>query len=94
MEGLKILSARYKGGYCIEIDFSDGEKKIVDFGPFLRLSKHPEIRKYLRVEEFKKFKVVEGDLDWNDFDLTFPIWDLYQNKILKNGNKEKDQQAS
>jgi len=43
--------------------------------------------------EEPKFQVVEGDLDWNDFDLTFPIWDLYQNQLMKRASKG-DQEAS
>ncbi len=87
-----IKKAIYKSDYKIEIEFSDGKVHVVDFGPFLKSAKHPEIQKYLELEEFKQFQVVDGDLDWKDFDLTFPIWDLYTGKISKDG--EEDQEAS
>jgi hypothetical protein len=80
---VKITKATYSGGYTIDLSFSDGKKNQVNFQPFLEASSHPEIRKYLDVELFKAFSVVDGDLDWNDFDLVFPVFDLYSNKILK-----------
>jgi hypothetical protein len=80
---VKITKATYIGGYKIELSFTDGKKNEVNFQPFLEASSHPEVRKYLDVELFKTFSVVDGDLDWNDFDLVFPIFDLYSNKILK-----------
>lgn len=43
----------------------------------------PTIRKYLSEEQFKDFKIKDGNLDWNDFDMCFPIADLYRNSILK-----------
>ncbi len=32
---------------------------------------------------FKGFEIIDGNLDWNNFDLCFPIMDLYQNEIIK-----------
>ena len=67
--------------------------QVVDFGPFLKNSKHPEIKKYLELEKFKGFQIVDGDLDWDDFELTFPIWDLYTDNIFKN-SKDRGLEAS
>ncbi|MCX6583441.1 MAG: hypothetical protein NT166_24965 [Candidatus Aminicenantes bacterium] len=33
---------------------------------------------------FKKFKIEYGDLIWNDYEMCFPIMDLYENNILRN----------
>jgi hypothetical protein len=44
-------------------------------------SLNPLIRKYLDLNEFKKFELDNGDLQWNDYDLCFPIADLYENCI-------------
>lgn len=76
-----IVKAEYLADHKIEISFQDGKKQIVDFGPFITTSNNPEIKKYLNVELFKLFTVVDGDLNWNDYDLIFPIYDLYTNKI-------------
>lgn len=88
MSDIRINRADYINEYKLELEFNDGKIQVVDFAPFLNSSKHPEIREYLDVEKFKQFSIVDGDLDWGDFDLTFPIWDLYNNKILKSWNEE------
>lgn len=93
MNDLSIVKASYISEYKIELEFSDGKTQVVDFAPFLKSSRHPGIRIYLDLDAFKGFQVVDGDLDWNDFDLTFPIWDLYTNKILKSASGE-EQEAS
>ncbi|MCK5074485.1 MAG: DUF2442 domain-containing protein [Bacteriovoracaceae bacterium] len=81
-----ISKAEYIAPYKIKINFKDGTKQIVDFDPFLSKSKNPEIKKYLDVDLFKTFKIIDGDLNWNDFDLIFPIYDLYTNQICKHSN--------
>lgn len=78
---LKIESAKHIGGHRLMITFSDGKEQAVDFGHFLENSQHPEIKKYLNPGAFKKFTLENGDLMWGDFDLIFPIIDLYENKL-------------
>ena len=77
----EITHAQYLKGYEIKLTFSDGVEVVVDFEQFLSSSQHQEIRKYLDLEEFKKFQVRDGDLDWNDFDLCFPLADLHEGKV-------------
>ncbi|HEY3875960.1 MAG TPA: hypothetical protein VGM92_10820, partial [Candidatus Kapabacteria bacterium] len=48
---------------------------------FLRDSTHPDVKKYLDVRNFKAYHIEYGDLMWGDFDLIFPIIELYQGKI-------------
>lgn len=74
---LDIVEARWLGGYRIALAFSDGLKRTIDFGPFLNKSGHPDIRKYLDPQQFKKFTIESGDLVWNDYELCFPLGDLY-----------------
>jgi len=57
------------------------KERIVDFGPFLQKSLNPMIRKYLKLDNFKNFTVEYGDLFWHDYDLCFPIADLYDGRI-------------
>lgn len=78
---LEVLKATWIQDYLLEISFSDGKIQKVDFAQFLKNSKHPEIQKYLNLELFKKFEIKDGNLIWNDFDLIFPISDLYSAKI-------------
>ena len=76
-----VQSAEYIKDYKVRLHFSDGQKRIVDFGPFLHNSLNPMIRKYLNIDEFKGFSIKNGDLFWNDYDLCFPVGDLYEGQI-------------
>jgi len=68
-------------GYVLRIFFSDGTTREMDFCPFLKSSTNPMIRKYLDLGLFQDFTVQNGDLFWNDYDLCFPVADLYENTI-------------
>ena len=81
LQQLTIDSAKYLSDYAIRIKFSDGNEKLVDFKPFLSKSIHPSIKKYLDENLFSNFSLTDGNLNWNDYDLIFPISDLYNGKI-------------
>jgi len=76
-----IKEVRYLGDYNLSLLFNDGIQQTIDFYPFLSNSLNPLIKKYLDINEFKKFKLDAGDIEWNDYDLCFPIADLYENNI-------------
>ncbi len=78
---IQVKSAKFIGDFAIRVTFSDDSKKLIDFKPFLENSFHPSIRKYLDESKFKEFKIVGGNLNWNDYDLIFPVEDLYSGKI-------------
>ena len=78
---LKIDSAKYLSDYAIRIKFNDGNERLIDFKPFLSKSLHPSIKKYLDENRFSSFSLTDGNLNWNDYDLIFPISDLYNGKI-------------
>lgn len=78
---LKIDSAKYLSDYAIRIKFSDGNEKLVDFKPYLSKSLHPSIKKYFDENKFSNFSLTDGNLNWNDYELIFPISDLYSGKI-------------
>ena len=80
---LEITSAEYIKDYKIKIVFSDGKQRIINFQPFLEQARNPMTRKFLDINEFKKFKIEYGDLVWNDYEMCFPIIDLYEDNILK-----------
>lgn len=80
-ELIEIKSAKYIGDYAIRIAFSDGTDRLIDFKTFLESSLHPSIRKYLDEIKFKQFKIIDGNLNWNDYDLIFPIDDLHKGNI-------------
>jgi len=76
-----VQSAEYIEGYELRLFFSDNTIKTVDFEPFLTRSRNPLIRKYLDADLFKNFSVAHGDLYWHDYDLCFPVADLYVGEI-------------
>jgi len=79
---LKIVSAKYRSNYVVELFFSNNRKKSVRFGSFLKKSMHPVIRSYLKEEKFKKFYIDNGNIVWGkNWDLVFPIEQLYSGKI-------------
>jgi Protein of unknown function (DUF2442) len=78
---IDIRSAKYIGDFAIRVFFSNGFNRLVDFKPFLETSLHPSIRKYLDEDTFKQFEIVDGNLNWNDYDLIFPIDDLYEGRL-------------
>lgn len=81
IESIEIISAQYIEGYSIKLIFSDGFNRVVNFKSFLEHSLHPSIRKYLNMEKFRNFKIIDGNINWNDYDMIFPIWDLHEGKI-------------
>lgn len=78
---INIEKAEYLNGHKLQLTFNDGAEQIIDFGPFLSNSLNPFINKYLDLTEFKKYELDNGDLEWNDYDLCFPVADLYENNI-------------
>ena len=82
-KSITITSATHVADYRISLRFNDEFEQIVDFKPFLSRSAHREIRAYLDPIRFADFRIEYGDLVWGDFDLCFPIVDLYRNQIDK-----------
>lgn len=76
-----ISAVEYAEGYKLRLTFSDDTAHTVDFEPFLSQSHNPMIRKYLDPAEFAAFSVQGGDLVWHDYDLCFPIADLYEGRV-------------
>ena len=76
-----IESAEYIPPYKLRLRFDDGHESLVDFGPFLSQSRHPAIQAYHDQKHFRKFTIENGFLHWSDFDLVFPMADLYEGKI-------------
>jgi DUF971 family protein len=78
---IEVISTRYIGDYAIRIAFSDGTNRLVDFRSFLESSLHPSIKKYMDETLFKEYKIIDGNLNWNDYDMIFPIEDLYKGAL-------------
>jgi hypothetical protein len=78
---IEITVARYLKNYQIEFEFNDETKTMIDFESFLKQAKNPMLKKYLDLNEFKNFTVRDGDIDWNDYELCFPIADIYEGRL-------------
>lgn len=78
---IEIIRAEYVDGFRIRLWFNDGKEHVVDFAPFLQKVRNPTLKKFRAINEFKKFKLVYGNLDWNDYEMCFPVADLYAGVI-------------
>lgn len=78
---ISIEKAEYIDGYKILLKFNDGKERVVDFRGFISRAAHPDIKKYKDIKLFRGFTLKYGEIEWNDYELAFPIYDLYQGKI-------------
>jgi hypothetical protein len=78
---LQITEAKYVSGYKVRLTFNDGMVRVMDFEPFLRKARNPDISQYRQMRKFKSFRLDYGDLMWGDYEMIFPIADLYKGEI-------------
>ena len=83
---INIVSVTQIDKYKLRLGFDDGVVREVDFGAFLGKARHPDIRAYLEEKRFNAYRLEHGELVWGDYDLCFPIMDLYLNQIDKQGD--------
>ena len=80
---INIKKANYLNDYKINFEFNDGVEKTVDFENFIFSSAYPDIKKYQNQKLFQEFNLDYGEIEWNDYELAFPIYDLYRGQIDK-----------
>ena len=85
---VNIISAELIEDYRLNLKFDDGVQQTVDFKPFLTRARHPDIRAWLDPERFADFRLEFGELVWGDYDLCFPMIDLYRNQIEHHADLE------
>lgn len=78
---INIVAAEPAGEFKLRLRFDDGMEQIVDFKPFLSRSQHPDIRAFLDPKRFAGFRLEYGELVWGDYELCFPVIDLYRNQL-------------
>ncbi len=79
---LFVVNAEYAGDVCLNIFFSDGVSRVVDFRPFLIKHPHPQHNRFMEPKYFKDFKIEQGNVEWGkDWDMVFPVEDLYRGVI-------------
>jgi hypothetical protein len=78
---LEVTQADYVSGYKVRVTFNDGTVQEVDFEPFLRKARNPDLTQYRQLRKFKSFHLHYGDLMWGDYQMIFPITDLHAGVI-------------
>jgi hypothetical protein len=78
---INIIAAERVATYVLHLRFDDGTEQRVDFEPFLNHAQHPAIRRFLDSELFGAFRLEYGELVWGDYELCFPMIDLYRNDL-------------
>lgn len=87
-EYLEIAEAKHVSGYKLRLAFNDGTSRVMDFEPFLRRAQNPDLTQYRQLRKFKNFHLHYGNLMWGDYEMMFPIVDLYRGDILKIGEND------
>ena len=80
---INIVSAEPAGDLRLRLHFDDDTEQVVDFKPFLSRAVHPDIRAFVDPARFATFRIEYGDLVWGDYELCFPVIDLYRNQLEK-----------
>jgi hypothetical protein len=75
---IEITQAEYVESYKIRFHFRDGKEKTIDFEPFLRNARNPITSQFLDLSKFRMFELEHGDIRWGDYEMCFPIWNLYE----------------
>jgi len=78
---INIVTAEHVGDFRIRRRFDDGIEQTVDFKPFLTHALNPDIRAWFDPSRFATFRLEYGELVWGEYDLCFPMIDLYRNQI-------------
>ena len=78
---IQIIEAVYNDDLTVDILFDDFTRKKIDVGEFIRSHPHPQYNKYLKVVNFKKGKLVNGNIIWGN-DMGFHLEDLYNGNIM------------
>ena len=77
-----IVEAKSVGNFTVELLFGDNTKQRINVGEFIQNHPHPQYDKYLNEEEFGKFSIDDGNIVWGeDWDLVFPVEELYAGRI-------------
>lgn len=85
---INIVATEQAGDYRIRLTFDDDTTQIVGFKPFLQCSQHPDILAYLSAPRFTGFRIEHGELVWGEYELCFPVIDLYRNQLEKGASLE------
>ena len=75
-----IVKVTCNDNITIDIVFNDNTERNINVGEFIRVHPHPQYNKYLNPVNFKKGKLIDGNVVWGN-DLEFHIHDLYSGNL-------------
>jgi hypothetical protein len=75
---VNIVGAESVGDYRLWLTFSDNHLALIDLEPVLKRSLNPQTRQFLEAERFLSFRLEYGNLVWGDYEMCFPIEELYE----------------
>jgi len=81
MSELLVKSAKHVKSHILEIEFSDGHRNVLDFSPFIFSNEHPDYLKYRSESGFLSYEIIDGNLNWDDYTMIFPVEDLYKGSL-------------
>jgi hypothetical protein len=80
---MKIEKVERCGSFVLKFFFQDGKITLIDFEPFLTHSHNAQICKYLQEEMFANFQLRDGEISWNNGDLSFHPYSLYVGNLYE-----------
>ena len=83
MSALSVKSAKHIKSHILQVEFSNGESRLIDFAPFIFSVGNPDYERYKSESGFLNFKIEDGNLHWDDYTMIFPVEDLYTGKLLR-----------
>ena len=86
---ISIISAKHTKKLILIITFDDGHSSKVDFSDFLNQTNLPDLIRYKKISNFKKYKILNGNIIWGDYEMIFPLESLYFNRLTHRSKKIK-----
>lgn len=78
MEEIKVIKYESVGDLTLRITFNDNTVQVIDFTSFLDRATNPMITQYQDPDKFfSDINLEYGELIWGDYEMLFPVWDLY-----------------
>ena len=75
MSELSAKDAKHIKSHILDIEFANGEHRIVDFAPFIFSVGHPDYERYKSEAGFITFEIESGNLNWNNSTMIFSVED-------------------
>lgn len=82
MLDLRVTSIEQLGSHTLKLLFNDGHVSVINFLPYITNHKNEMVTDYIDSTLFNGYKLDNGNVNWNDYDMIFSVNDLYDGKIF------------